>query len=74
MDRCEWEPFGIGRPYRDRDPHHMGPIDGMEYIARRGGAKAAATDVKKRAIQATQEKRGVAKLPVVAKSPRVRAT
>jgi hypothetical protein len=28
----------VGRPYRDRDPPHVGPIDGKEYIAKRGGA------------------------------------
>jgi hypothetical protein len=28
----------IGRPYRDRDPPHVGPIDGKEYIAKRGWA------------------------------------
>jgi hypothetical protein len=32
--------FGIGRPYRDRDPPHVGPIDGTEYIAKRGAANA----------------------------------
>jgi len=32
--------FGIGRPYRDRDPPHVGPIDGLEYIAKRGAANA----------------------------------
>ena len=30
--------FGIGRPYRDRDAPHVGPIDGKEYIAHHGGA------------------------------------
>lgn len=30
----------IGRPYLDRDPPHVGPIDGKEYAAKRGGAKA----------------------------------
>ena len=30
--------FGIGRPYRDRDAPHVGPIDGKEYISHRGGA------------------------------------
>jgi hypothetical protein len=39
--------FGIGRPYLDRDPPHVGPIDGQEYTSRRGGAKAAGADVKK---------------------------
>ena len=31
--------FGIGRPYLDRDPPHVAPIDGQEYVSRRGGAK-----------------------------------
>jgi hypothetical protein len=30
--------FGIGRPYLDRDAPHVGPIDGKEYLAHRGGA------------------------------------
>ncbi len=28
--------FGIGRPYLDRDPPHVTPIDGKEYVAKRG--------------------------------------
>jgi hypothetical protein len=32
--------LGIGRPYLDRDPPHVGPIDGREYAVKRGGAKA----------------------------------
>jgi hypothetical protein len=32
--------LAIGRPYLDRDPPHVGPIDGKEYAAKRGGAKA----------------------------------
>ena len=31
--------LGIGRPYLDRDPPHVGPIDGKEYADKRGGAK-----------------------------------
>ena len=31
--------FGIGRPYLNRDPPHVAPIDGQEYVSRRGGAK-----------------------------------
>jgi hypothetical protein len=38
LDAHEKE-LGVGRPYRDRDPPHVGPIDGKEYIAKRGGAK-----------------------------------
>ena len=32
--------LGVGRPYLDRDPPHVGPIDGKEFVAKRGGAKA----------------------------------
>jgi hypothetical protein len=28
--------FGIGRPYLDRDPPHVAPIDGKEYADKRG--------------------------------------
>lgn len=31
-------PLGIGRPYLGRDPPHVGPVDGPEYISRRGTA------------------------------------
>ena len=31
--------FGIGRPYLDRDPPHVAPIDGKEYAAKRGRPK-----------------------------------
>jgi len=31
--------FGIGRPYLDRDPPHVAPIDGKEYVAHHHGAK-----------------------------------
>jgi D-alanyl-D-alanine carboxypeptidase len=32
--------FGIGRPYLDRDPPHVGPIDGQEYADHHPGMKA----------------------------------
>lgn len=32
--------FGIGRPYLDRDPPHVAPIDGKEYASHRGRANA----------------------------------
>jgi hypothetical protein len=32
--------FGIGRPYLDKDPPHLAPLDGKEYADHRGGAKA----------------------------------
>ena len=41
--------FGVGRPYLDKDPAHVAPIDGKEYAAHRG-AKAlhAVSDGKER--------------------------
>jgi len=30
------EQFGIGRPYLDKDPPHVAPIDGKEYVSKRG--------------------------------------
>jgi hypothetical protein len=32
--------FGIGRPYLDRDPPHVGPIEGKEYADKRGLKRA----------------------------------
>jgi hypothetical protein len=32
--------FGIGRPYLDRDPPHVAPIDGKEYANHHSGMKA----------------------------------
>jgi hypothetical protein len=29
--------YGIGRPYLDKDPPHVGPIEGKEYVGHRGG-------------------------------------
>jgi hypothetical protein len=38
--------FGIGRPYLDRDPPHVAPIDGQEYVSRRGSAKTQEAEAK----------------------------
>lgn len=32
--------YGIGRPYHDRDPPHVGPIDGSEYVSRHSGGRS----------------------------------
>ena len=50
--------FGIGRPYLDRDPPHVAPIDGKEYASRRGGAKTqeAEAKTKTRVAKATVKK------------------
>ena len=41
--------FGIGRPYLDRDPPHVAPVDGKEYASHRGTKTLhAVSDVKER--------------------------
>ena len=53
--------YGIGRPYLDRDPPHVAPIDGQEYVSRRGGAKtqeAEANEQEGRRSEAAREDRG----------------
>jgi hypothetical protein len=63
--------FGIGRPYLDRDPPHVAPIDGKEYAAHRGTkALHAASDVKQR--KAVRDDESVAKRPRAARSSKVR--
>ena len=37
--RRDTKELGIGRPYLDRDPPHVGPIDGKEYADKRGRPK-----------------------------------
>ncbi|UVO34034.1 hypothetical protein KUL72_21230 [Bradyrhizobium arachidis] len=46
--------LGIGRPYLGRDPPHVGPIDGAEYISKRGGAtdRKEAANVKSKKARA----------------------
>lgn len=48
--------LGIGRPYLGRDPPHVGPIDGQEYISKRG----LATDRKEAANVKPKKARTVA--------------
>jgi hypothetical protein len=55
--------FGIGRPYLNRDPPHVAPIDGQEYVSRRGSAKTqeAEATTKKSTRVAARDDRGKAK-------------
>ena len=58
-DRCTWseilwkwidaheKELGIGRPYLDKDPPHVAPIDGKEYADKRSAAKARVAGLKK---------------------------
>jgi hypothetical protein len=39
--------LGIGRPYLDKDPPHVAPIDGNEYADKRSAAKARLAGVKR---------------------------
>jgi hypothetical protein len=39
--------LGIGRPYLDKDPPHVAPLDGKEYADKRGLAKARLAGVKR---------------------------
>jgi len=41
------EQFGIGRPYLHKDPPHVAPIDGEEYVSRRGAKTSVAAVLKK---------------------------
>ncbi|MHC2619675.1 hypothetical protein ACVIW2_001707 [Bradyrhizobium huanghuaihaiense] len=78
--------LGIGRPYLGRDPPHVGPIDGAEYISKRGTADrkdvASAKPKKARAVahaklpkaQAAREQKGSAKPQKSAQSAGKRAT
>ena len=55
--------LGIGRPYLDRDPPHVAPIDGKEYAAKRGRAKTQAAGLAKnrRPASAAKDNRGMTK-------------
>ena len=79
--------YGIGRPYLGRDPPHVGPVDGPEYISRRGtgdGKQVASVKSKKvvRAAahakppkaQAAREQKSPAKPQKSAQSTGKRAT
>ncbi len=67
--------FGVGRPYLDRDPPHVGPIDGKEYADKRGGASAklAKSETKKRHRLAVHDGHGTKGASTV-RSPNARTT
>jgi hypothetical protein len=58
-ERCTWseilwkwidaheKEFRIGRPYLDKDPPHVAPIDGTEYAEKRSAAKVRLAGLKK---------------------------
>jgi hypothetical protein len=66
--------FGIGRPYLDRDPAHVAPIDGKEYADHHHGPNVhqAESHAKKHNRLAVRDDRNVAKHPRTARSSKVR--
>ncbi|TWB04322.1 hypothetical protein [Bradyrhizobium stylosanthis] len=78
--------LGIGRPYLGRDPPHVGPIDGAEYVSKRGTSDrkdvASAKPKKPRAVasskppkaQAAREQKSSARPQKSAQSTSKRAT
>ncbi|MBW7968384.1 hypothetical protein [Bradyrhizobium sp. BR 10289] len=54
--------LGIGRPYLGRDPPHVGPIDGAEYISKRGVATKEAS-VKPKKAHAVASAKSTARPP-----------
>jgi hypothetical protein len=58
----------VGRPYLSRDPPHIGPIDGKEFVAKRGGANVQKAglqtknlETKKRQLAARNDLSGLPK-------------
>jgi hypothetical protein len=66
--------FGIGRPYLDRDPPHVGPIDGKEYTDRNPAKKPqqVGSDVKKHKHLAGRDDRSATKRARNARLSKVR--
>jgi hypothetical protein len=62
--------FGIGRPYLDKDPAHVAPIDGKEYADHRRGANTqhARSETKTRNPLAVRDDHSIAKLAKTARS------
>ena len=66
--------FGIGRPYRDKDPAHVAPIDGKEYAAHHRGTRAqhARSDMRKRNRLAARDDHSVTKRPRTERSSKAK--
>ena len=64
--------LGIGRPYLDRDPPHVVPIDGKEFADKRGRAKAQLAELakNKRPGSGVRDNHGMTKRAKTAKSSR----
>ena len=67
--------FGIGRPYLNRDPPHVAPIDGQEYVSRRGSAKTQEAEATTNRVSrvTARDDRGKAKSAKTARAKAVQA-
>ncbi len=65
--------LGIGRPYLDKDPAHVAPIDGKEYADHRRGTTTqhARPEFKKRNLLAVRDDHSIAKRARTARSSKV---
>jgi hypothetical protein len=52
--------YGIGRPYHDHDPPHVGPIDGSEYVSRHSGGRTRHAAARPRHTAVARADHGVA--------------
>jgi len=68
--------FGIGRPYSDRDPPHLAPIDGKEYADHHRPTKteAAASDAKKKSKDVQDDRGGGKKRAKTAAASKAKTT
>jgi len=67
------EEFGVGRPYLDRDPAHVAPIDGKEYAAHHRGTEARHAGSEKRSRSAVRDNHNGGKRSKTARSSKIRS-
>jgi len=62
--------LGVGRPYLDKDPAHVAPIDGKEYADHRRGTNTqhARAEIKKHNLLAVRDDHSIGKLARTARS------
>ena len=60
--------FGVGRPYLHRDPPHVGPIDGREFLAKRGGGGGGGAKVQKAGLKTRTARKAAAQTKTAQKA------
>jgi len=65
--------FGVGRPYLDKDPAHVAPIDGKEYAAHHRGTEARHAGSEKRSRSAVRDNHNGGKRSKTARSSKIRS-